>query len=113
MKSRKAHDSHTYIFSKLVFLVLTLCMFVAACEQKHTELPPAPEPPAIAENAININTAPASDIARIPHIGEKLADRIVAYREAHGPFRRPEHVMLVDGISDKKFRLFRSFIRTE
>lgn len=113
MDSRKANYSHTYICSKLVFLVLTLCVFVAACEQKQTESPPALETPAIAANAININTATAAEIARIPHIGENLAARIVDYRETHGPFRRPEHLMLVEGIGDKKFRMIRAFIRTE
>jgi competence ComEA-like helix-hairpin-helix protein len=113
MDARKTNHFYTYIFSKRVFLVLTLCVFVASCSRRQTAAPQSAESPPPAENAININTAPAAALARIPHIGEKLAGRIVAYRETHGPFRRPEHLMLVDGISDKKFRMLRQFIKTE
>ncbi len=39
-----------------------------------------------------------------------MAERIVAHREKYGPFRRPEHLMMVRGISDKKFREIQSLI---
>lgn len=68
----------------------------------------SPEP---ASYAVDINTADAEELSMIPHIGEKLASRIVAHREAHGPFRRVEHIMLVEGISDKRFRKIRSLLK--
>ena len=43
---------------------------------------------------VEINTAPASELEQLPGIGG-LAERIVAYREEHGPFRRVEHLMMV------------------
>jgi DNA uptake protein ComE-like DNA-binding protein len=42
-----------------------------------------------------------------------MAERIVAQREKYGPFRRAEHLMLVRGISDRKFREIRSMIVAE
>ena len=51
---------------------------------------------------VEINTAPASELEQLPGIG-KLAERIVAYREEHGPFRRVEHLMMVRGISERNF----------
>ena len=43
---------------------------------------------------ININTADAYDLQRLPGIGEKRAGDIVAYREEHGPFSS------VDGLTE-------------
>lgn len=59
---------------------------------------------------VNINTAPAEKLARLPGIGEALAERIVAYREANGPFSSPEALMQVDGIGEGKLEGIRSEI---
>jgi competence protein ComEA len=64
-------------------------------------------------HAVNINTASLEELQKIPHIGESLARRIVDHREANGPFRRVEHLMLVSGISDKRFRKIRPLVRVE
>jgi competence protein ComEA len=65
------------------------------------------------ERAVNINTASAPDLQTIPHVGEKLAMKIIEHRRRYGPFRRPEHLMLIDGIGDKRFRKIRHLIRVE
>jgi competence protein ComEA len=68
---------------------------------------------AAAEYAININTATLDELQRIPHVGEKVAARIVEHRQINGPFRRVEHLMLIQGISDKRFRKIRPLVRVE
>lgn len=60
---------------------------------QHTSLPPE-------TGKININTADANTLQTLPGIGEKRAAAIIAYRTAHGPFRRPEDLTLVKGIGD-------------
>ena len=55
-------------------------------------------PPA---GSINLNTATASELQRLPRIGPKLAARILAHREAHGPFRRVQDLVQVRGIGAK------------
>ena len=40
-------------------------------------------------------------------IGETLADRILAYREAHGGFDSLEELMEVEGIGQKRFDALR------
>jgi len=110
MKTRKANHSHTYIFS---MLLLVSAMLLSACAQRRIESRSISPPPPLSENAININTASREELAKTPYIGEASAARIVEYREKYGPFRRPEHLMLVDGIGEKKYRLIRSLIRTE
>jgi competence ComEA-like helix-hairpin-helix protein len=50
---------------------------------------------------MNLNTADAVLLDRLPRIGPALAGRIIAYRQAHGPFRRVEEVVNVRGIGEK------------
>lgn len=62
---------------------------------------------------ININTASKSEFEKLPGVGTGLAERIIAHRQQYGPFRRPEHLMTVRGISDGKFRKLRPMIVVE
>jgi len=62
---------------------------------------------------MNVNTASAAELETLPGVGPMLAGRIIAYREEHGNFRRAEHLMMVRGISDRKFRELRSQVRVE
>jgi competence protein ComEA len=63
--------------------------------------------------AININTASRHELEKLPGVGSGIAERIVAHREQYGPFRRAEHLMMVRGISDQKFRELRPMIVVE
>jgi competence ComEA-like helix-hairpin-helix protein len=65
------------------------------------------------ENAINVNFATAEQLEKLPKIGKGLADKIIKHREKYGDFRRPEHLILVKGMSDKKFREIQNLIKTE
>ena len=62
---------------------------------------------------ININTASAPELQKLPGIGLGIAGRIVAHRLRYGPFHRPEHLMMVRGISDRKFREIQPMIVVE
>jgi competence ComEA-like helix-hairpin-helix protein len=62
---------------------------------------------------ININTASAQELEKLPGIGRGFAQRIVEHREKWGAFRRPEHLILVRGLSDKRFRALRDLITIE
>ena len=66
-----------------------------------------------APTRININTASAEELEKLPGIGRGFAARIVEHREKYGPFRRPEHLIMVRGISDKRFRALRDLITVE
>jgi competence protein ComEA len=63
--------------------------------------------------AININTATVEELDKLPHIGRKTAEAIVRFRNENGPFRRPEYLMQIRGMSGKRFAELRDLIRTE
>lgn len=52
---------------------------------------------------ININSASAEELAGLKGIGMKYAERIVAYREENGPFKKAEDITLVKGIGLKLY----------
>lgn len=62
---------------------------------------------------ININTASTEELEKLPGIGRGLAARIIAYRSEYGRFRRAEHLMMVRGISERRFRAVRALITVE
>jgi competence ComEA-like helix-hairpin-helix protein len=62
---------------------------------------------------LNINTASARELEALPGIGKVMAERILAHREQYGPFRRAEHLMMVRGLSDHKFRALRERVTVE
>lgn len=66
----------------------------------------ASDPPVTApspSNPININTAALADLESLPGVGPAIAQRIVTYRETHGPFARVEDIQNVSGIGPKIF----------
>ena len=48
---------------------------------------------------LDLNRATAQELTMLPGIGEVLAQRIVDYREAHGPFATLADAAAVKGIS--------------
>ena len=62
---------------------------------------------------ININTASALDLERLPGIGEKRAQDIVAYREEHGPFQSIEELDNVSGIGTGILSGLRDYVTVE
>jgi competence ComEA-like helix-hairpin-helix protein len=50
----------------------------------------AGKPAAAAPAVVNLNTATATQIATLPGVGEKAAQRIIEYREKNGGFKKIE-----------------------
>jgi competence protein ComEA len=64
-------------------------------------------PTFVAAGKVNVNTADAPELTRLPGIGDVLAARIVAYRSAHGPFRTLDDLVAVKGIGPSTLSGFR------
>lgn len=120
---------HTFLLTAAVFLIaVSVCFFLtrvgsgenitatrhAGIEEimrggddpdtEHIELLP--------EEKININTASADELSRLPGIGETLAQNIVSYRQENGFFNGIEEIMEVDGIGEERFDAIRLLIVT-
>lgn len=59
---------------------------------------------------LDINEADAEQLARLPNIGEKIADEIVSYRNSVGRFRNIEELLNVSGIGEGRLDAIREYI---
>ena len=62
---------------------------------------------------VNINTADAAQLALLPRIGEKAAQRIIEYRTQHGSFKKTSELMQVKGIGAKTYERLAPYIVVE
>ena len=62
---------------------------------------------------INLNTATVDELVQLPRVGRAVAERIVKYREDHGPFKRPEDLLAVRGIGEKTLERLLPDLRVE
>ena len=66
----------------------------------------------VREEQININTASAEELDRLPGIGPVKAEAIVAWRAEHGAFRYPEELIRVHGIGEGTLKKLLDMITT-
>lgn len=66
-----------------------------------------------AQQLLNINTATVEQLQQLPGIGEKIAERIVKYREKNGPFSKVEDLLNVKGIGEKKLEKIKPLIQVK
>jgi len=87
----------------LLLVVLSTALVPAApalavAQDKPADAKAAPAPP-----LLNLNTAPAEQLERLPGVGPKTAARIIEYRQKNGGFKKIEELMNVRGIGEKAF----------
>jgi len=82
----------------------------------HVQIPGPGDPalPAPGEQAdgglISPNRSEAAQLEQLPGVGPVLAERIVAHREANGPFETVEDLLDVPGIGEAKLSAIRDLI---
>ena len=107
-----------------LFVTFTLAFFIGRSSvhaQITTERAPetlvreltAAEAPPEQPQKLELNRATRAELEALPGIGPVLAERIVAWREANGPFVSVEQIMDVEGIGEKKFAELRDSIYVE
>jgi competence protein ComEA len=74
---------------------------------------PSPHGQAAADNPVILNTADVSDLRRLPGIGEKRANAILALRSHLGRFRAVEDLLKVKGIGRATLKRLRPLLRID
>ena len=65
---------------------------------------------AVGGGLVNVNTASATELEVLPGIGEVIAQRIVDYRTANGPFTSVDQLLDVSGIGDSILESIRELV---
>jgi competence protein ComEA len=60
--------------------------------------------------ALDLNNATALDLDSLPGIGPALAQRIIDYRQSHGPFKNIDDLEQVSGIGPKKLAQIKPYV---
>lgn len=70
-------------------------------------------PESTATGVVNINTADASQLALLPRVGLKAAQRVVDYRNQYGSFKKTSDLMQVKGFGQKTFERLSQYIAVD
>jgi competence protein ComEA len=62
---------------------------------------------------ININTADKDKLCELTGIGPAIADRIIEYREKHGPFKSVDELTQVKGIGEGTLQKIKDLVAVE
>jgi competence ComEA-like helix-hairpin-helix protein len=98
LKVRPARVSRRFCFTAALALFVILAAFSA---QTRKRLPAVP---------IELNSATVEQLEELPGVGPSTANAIVKFREKSGPFKRPEDLLAIHGISKAKFEKLRPYI---
>ena len=82
---------------------LALCALLTAGLTAFTAPVYAQATAAAEKTVLNLNAATAEQLATLPGIGPKVAERILEYRTKNGGFKKIEELMNVKGIGEKSF----------
>ena len=84
--------------SHLVRLIVLVLVSAFATVSPATAGPSPSTPPAAADVKVNINTADVKELMKLSGVGRSLAEKIVQYRDAHGPFKKATDLRKVEGV---------------
>ena len=88
----------------LMAAILGIAVSAAAASAQNKATPKtAATVTATATAPVNLNTATVEQLATIPGVGPRMAERIIDYRQKNGGFKKVEDLMNVSGVGEKSF----------
>src|SRR5437764_14274466 len=93
--------SHLIVLS--VILIATISSAAMAADSAQLAATPV-------TGIVNLNTADAAQLAMLPRVGAKAAQRIVDYRKEHGSFKKTSDLMQVKGFGEKTFERLNTYL---
>lgn len=103
---------------RFILICLAATSFAIVSTPLFAAPPAAPAPTPTQETAAvstltNINTASVTEIEKLPGIGKKTAEAIVAYRTEKGKFKVAKDLLKVKGIGPKTFEKIKNQVSVE
>lgn len=95
----------------VLLLSCVLCSAGLAHDPGHA--PGDRTPPRAAPAPLNLNDATLEQLDTLPGIGPAMAERIVAYRDEHGPFKQVEQLDAVKGIGLRTVEKLRPYLNLD
>ena len=85
--------SHLIVLSAILIIAMSTAVMAADAQ------PMSASPSGV----VNINSADATQLAYLPRVGTKAAQRIIDYRKDHGSFKKTSDLMQVKGFGEKSY----------
>jgi competence protein ComEA len=94
--------SHLIVLSAILIISMSSAVMAGT-----TQAPFAPA------GVVNINSADVAQLAFLPRVGVKAAQRIVDYRKEHGSFKKTSDLMQVKGFGEKSYEHLAAYLSVE
>lgn len=105
MKNTRSLRGATLTIAILAVLAMAGAAELVACPAE------ADDGRATGAGPLDLNRAGIEELVAVPGIGQVMAQRIIDFREEHGPFQRIEDLMKVKGIGEKSFQKLRRYLK--
>ena len=95
----------------MLMLAMVMALAVAGATDVAAGAADADDGRAAGIEPVDLNRAGVEQLVAVPGIGQVMAQRIIDFREEHGPFQRIEDLMKVKGIGEKSFQKLRRYFK--
>lgn len=80
-----------------------ICVFIPSTDEKSNNETISNSTNSLKSDKININTATAEELDKLPGVGPAKAEDIISYRESNGKFKNVDELKNVKGIGESSF----------